>query len=95
MKTVDAFSLAAVPILSVAVYAAALLPLRVEDNSSWYWLPRGLSLCLLVTGLTFASRRAKLRWYSVIIAIALMTLLVLAGDLVVSVAYSCSLGRCL
>jgi hypothetical protein len=95
MKPAAAVLLAAVPIAAVSIYAAALFPIPPVDGSPLYWLPRGASLGVIVSGLAFVARRAKWGWLTAVFVGIPITMVVLMGDLFVSVAYSCAHHRCI
>jgi|HubBroStandDraft_1064217.scaffolds.fasta_scaffold244161_2 hypothetical protein len=90
-----ALTLAAVVVSAVSIYAVTLFPISTTDNPSWYWLPRIASLVVLVAGLAFVVRGAKWpSWLALVISIPIV-LAVFAGDLFVSVMYSCAHHRCI
>jgi hypothetical protein len=96
MKPVTAaLGLAMVTMSAVSVYAVTLFPIPAADDSPWYWLPRIASLAVLVAGLVFVVSRAKWpSWLALVVGIPI-ALLVITGDVFVSVMYSCAHHRCI
>jgi hypothetical protein len=90
-----ALTLAAVTMSAVSIYALTLFPISPADNPSWYWLPRIASLAVLVAGLAIVVKSAKWPSWLALVIIIPMVLLVFAGDLFVSVMYSCAHHRCI
>lgn len=91
--------LIALIVLSVASYAITLgvldRVLLVDSESQFYWLCFVISGIVLAIGLFVGFRRAKTSRTIAISTAFVSVLAVIAGDIVLAVAYSCSKGVCL